>query len=393
MDNHKVGLGKKTVAFLLSLLAAIALIFSFFTFPIELVLLNPQSYRLVILEEKYSEHYPEIITNVLVSQLYDLRIAGNLPDLLSNQDAFQSVLVSQLPMDWVDETMSNLVLQTIDYLNFRLPSNSLSVELNTLKSEMFLKSNDIAQGYINSLPNCSQHNKIAPGPATTIFDLPPCKPERPLESKYFEITSKYLEDIFNQLPSNFSITRLSALNEKAGDRFFYGYSISSWILRLIPLITLLLLIGIARLLVKNKTLMIRWVGRVLVFTSSICLVMLVVILIGYDQFIALIFNRTLNNLIPGFDVLLLGIIQSIGYQTLVWVVISITISMIFGISLLLISKFIKPKPTEMMTEQDHAGGQAEPDIQTQKTEPPQISEEPSMEGKSQPEEKTNSDLT
>ena len=388
MENKKTGTGKKIIAFLLSIIAAIALIFSLFTFPMELVLFNPQSYNLVIQDARFSNQYPEIITHVLMSQYYDLRVAGNLPEMLSNQDAFRSVMVSHLPTDWVNETMSDLTLQAIDYLNFRLPSNSMNVELSTLKSGLILKSNEIAQGYINSLSNCSAQNMADMASVSTIFDLPPCKPEPPLESKYVDLTSNYLEDIFNQLPSKFSIAKVSALNSSAADRVFYSYSIARWILRLIPLLTLLLLIGIARLLGRDKQLMIRWVGRVLVITSAVCLGLLVIILIGYDQFIALMINRSLNNLIQGFDVLILGLIQSVGYQTLVWVVISAVITLVFGISLLLIGRFIKAKPIETERFQDDIDELTESDPQTLKSEKPQTLEEIEDEEKNKTEEET-----
>ncbi len=375
MENKKISISRKISAFLLSILTAFMLIFSLFTFPVELVLLNPQSYNLIIKDTRFSSQYPEIITNVLMSQYYDSRIAGNLPEMLSNKDAFRSVLISHLPIDWVNETMSDFTLQVIDYLNFRLPSNSMSVELSTLKSELILKSNEIAQGYINSLSNCSAQNAIDVGSGSTIFDLPPCKPGNTMESKFVALTSDYLEDLFNQLPSKFTMGKVSALDSNAVDRFFYSYSFARWILRLIPILSILLLIAIARLLGRSKPMMIGWVGRLLVITSAVSLGLLVIILIGFDQFIALMINRSLNNFIQGFDVLLLGLIQTVGYQTLVWVVISALITLVFGALLLIIGKYITPKPTAsenapVLDEELPAA-----DILPDKTEKPQTIEE------------------
>lgn len=386
MKNQKVSISRKISAFLLSILTAFMLVFSLFTFPVELVLLNPQSYNLIIKDTRFSSQYPEIITNVLISQYYDSRIAGNLPEILTNQDAFRSELISHLPFDWVNETMSDFTVQVIDYLNFRLPSNSLSVELSTLKTELILKSNEIAQGYINSLSNCNVQNVVDVGSGSTIFELPPCKPGNAMESKFVTLTSDYLEDLFNQLPSKFTMGKVSALDSNAVDRFFYSYSLARWILRLIPILSILLLIAIALLLGSSKPMMINWVGRLLVITSSVSLGLLVIILIGFDQFIALMINRSLNNFIQGFDVLLLGLIQTVGYQTLVWVVISALITLVFGVLLLIIGKYITPKPTasenKPVLDEELSAAESVPE----KTEKPLTIEEIEAEEKDLPKE-------
>jgi ABC-type Fe3+-siderophore transport system permease subunit len=73
------------------------------------------------------------------------------------------------------------------------------------------------------------------------------------------------------------------------------------------------------------------------------LILLVIVLIGFDQLIVLIVNRFLGNLIEGFDVLLLGFIQEVGYQTVVWVIVSVIVTMGFGLFLSLMANVVKPK--------------------------------------------------
>jgi uncharacterized membrane protein len=160
------------------------------------------------------------------------------------------------------------------------------------------------------------------------------------------MTSRYLEDLFNQLPSRFSTAKATAINNSLTDKYFYSYSIGRWMLRLLPLLTLSLLILIAVLLKKEQSLMLRWISRILVYTSAFTLILLVVVLIGFDQLIALMVNRFLGNLIEGFDVLLLGFIQEVGYRTIVWVIVSVIITLGFGLFLSLMSNIFKPKKKE-----------------------------------------------
>jgi hypothetical protein len=233
--------------------------------------------------------------------------------------------------------------QIMDYLNFRLPTNAMNIEIGSLKSELFLNSQNIADNYLNSLVNCSENAFREVGLESTVFELPPCKPDRSQMPRFVEITSSYLEDLFNQLPSRFSIAKATALNNNPTNRFFYSYSLGRWALRLLPLLTLTLLILIAVLLKRERSVMLRWIGRLLVFTSAFTLILLVIVLIGFDQLIALIVNRFLGNLIEGFDVLLLGFIQEVGYQTIVWVIVSVIVTLGFGLFLSLMANVLKPK--------------------------------------------------
>jgi hypothetical protein len=343
MDQQKVRFSNRILAVLVSLIAAITLIISQFTFPLELVLFNGQSYLPVIENEDLTGRYPEIITNMLISQLYDGKVAGGLPDIFSNRDAFQSVLSNFVPAEWSKETMLDFIDQIMDYLNFRLPTNAMNIEIGGLKSELFLNSQNIADNYINALVNCSENAFRDLGLEATVFELPPCKPDRSRMPRYIEITSSYLEDLFNQLPSRFSIAKATTINNSSTNRFFYAYSIGRWALRLLPLLTLTLLILIAVLLKRERSVMLRWIGRLLVFTSAFTLILLVIVLIGFDQMIALIVNRFLGNLIEGFDVLLLGFIQEVGYQTIVWVIVSVIVTLGFGLFLFLMANVLKPK--------------------------------------------------
>jgi len=200
MDQQKVKFSHRILAVLVSLIAAITLIISQFTFPLELVLFNGQSYLPVIENEDFTDRYPEIITNMLISQLYDAKVAGALPGILSNRDAFQSVLSNSIPADWSKEVMLAFIDQIMDYLNFRLPTNAMNIEIGSLKSELFLNSQNIAESYINSLVNCSENALRDLGRESTVFELPPCKPDRSQMPRFIEITSNYLEDLSAHLP-------------------------------------------------------------------------------------------------------------------------------------------------------------------------------------------------
>ena len=63
----------------------------------------------------------------------------------------------------------------------------------------------------------------------------------------------------------------------------------------------------------------------------------------------LLLNRHLNNFIEGFGILLLGLVQEVGYITLLWVIISFAAVFAFGMFLLIVNRFLRPKAESYQT--------------------------------------------
>ena len=118
--------------------------------------------------------------------------------------------------------------------------------------------------------------------------MPPCKPSDNLIKSFQNPTAIYIEDLINRLPENASLTGALPFNKTIVDQYFYFYSIGRWALRLLPILAISLLIVIALLLQAEKKVMLQWIGRLLVFTSGLGLIGLVVLLIGFDQFVVLL---------------------------------------------------------------------------------------------------------
>ena len=348
--EKKIPFQNKLFALILSLLFSITLIFSLFALPIELVLFNHQSYVPVLENEKNLSRYPEIISQVLTSELYKGNISVQQPKILSNKVSLKTILKKNISTEWSLLVFKELTNQVLDYLNFRIPTSSLNLEISQLKSALILKSEAIALDYVATLPRCSasiNDTFAEPNGVLNIVQLPPCKPSENLMQSFINPMALYIEDTINQLPETISLSRVLPFDRSRADNYFYYYSLGRWALRLLPIIAISLLILIALLIRSEKKVMLKWVGRLLVFTSGFGLIGLVILLIGFDQFVVLLVNQYLNNFIEGFSALLLRLIQEMGYLTLVWVVISLVTVFAFGLFLLLVSRFIKPKTSSM----------------------------------------------
>jgi len=83
-----------------------------------------------------------------------------------------------------------------------------------------------------------------------------------------------------------------------------------------------------------------WIGRLLVTAAALSLVLLLVLLIGSEQFTALFINQTLSAENSAFGTLLLIILQSVTYKTLLWM--AVVAAGLFCIGFLILF-FNKPK--------------------------------------------------
>ena len=234
-----------------------------------------------------------------------------------------------------------------------------------------------------------------------IDQLPPCKPSNNLIRSFQNPTAIYFEDLINRLPENASLTGALPFNRTIVDRYFYFFSIARWAFRLLPILAICLLIAIALLLQAEKKAMLQWIGCLLVFTSGLGLIGLVILLIGFDQFVVLLLNRYLNNFIEGFGIMLLGLAQAIGYQTLVWVIISFAAVFAFGIFLLIINRFLKPKTefsdisqneSEISSEEVSSNELVIDEVQAQKAIMPETLEEIEAEEKKNSKKKNSKNI-
>ncbi len=340
--NKKIPIQNRAIALFLSLLFTLTTMISIFALPVELVLFNQQSYTPILEKDENLSRYPEVISQVLVSEFIKGLSPSPLPKILSNTDGLEASLEKNISTEWSLYVFNELTNQALDYLNFKTPNLSLNLNIGQLKSDLILKSEQIASDYLSTLSRCSAANEEN-AELSNIDQLPPCKPSDDRVKNFQNPTAIYIEDLINRLPENASLTGALPINRITLDHYFYFYSIGRWALRLLPILAISILIIIALLLQAEKKVMLQWIGRLLVFTAGFGLIGLVILLIGFDQFVVLLLNRYLNNFIEGFGILLLGLAQEVGYQTLVWVIISFGAVFAFGIFLLMINRFIKPK--------------------------------------------------
>jgi len=348
----KLSLSNKISAILLTVIIVPSLLLSLFTVPFEFVVFESASYYSILEGDEYKDEFPRVISAIITDQLLTAD-ENNPPAILENKESLNSIIVNYLPDEWVNGIFKDVIDQVIAYLNFKTPYTSIEIDIKELKNALIVNSSSISEKYLLSLDNCTveENSELAGKETIDFYALPFCKPSE----KNIKIVSSALfmmiEDKVNQLPASVNMLGVIPGGMILGERTFYYYSVTRWVFRLLPFVTLLLLILLAYLLRDNKKIMRKWSGIILTAIPALILISLLVILVGFNQFVGLIFNRYFSQVIAGFGDVLLGMIQKVGTQALLWVIAISGFVLLLGLVFLLFARFTKPE-NEMIKESE-----------------------------------------
>jgi hypothetical protein len=349
-------------AIFLTVIVIPALFISFFTVPFEFIIFEPTSYYSILENTEYKEEFPRVVSEIITDQLLNTD-DNKSPVILENQESLKTILTHYLPEEWINGIFKDVIDKVIAYLNFKTPYTSIEVNITDLKNTLILNSSLISDEYLLSLDNCTveEDSKLDGKEIIDLYALPMCKPSAKNRKTVSNALSMVIEDKANQLPASINIIGVIPGGMILGDKSFYYYSVTRWVFRLLPFITLILLIFIAYLLRKNKKTMRRWSGLILTIISAITLISLLIVLIGFDQFVGLIFNRYFSLIIAGFGYVLLGMIQNVGNRALLWVIAVSGTVLLFGLVLLLSARFTKSEDNVIEESQEEIISKIESD--------------------------------
>ena len=145
----------------------------------------------------------------------------------------------------------------------------MRINITDVKSELSTNSAVIASDFLTALPNCTDNDLAGLDTATiaTAANLPVCKPGSKDLAFFKQMWTKAFEDTFNSLPSSVALTAVMPMEETLTDQNFFNYSLVRWGFRLLPVVSIILLILLAALLRKQRKVMWKWTGWLLLIVS------------------------------------------------------------------------------------------------------------------------------
>jgi len=325
-------------AFLLSLILLITFIPAILAAPLELIVLNTNSYIQLLSQPDLQSELTKVFSEQIVlripgyHEMENSRIYLNVPYV-------KTILKSGITTPWIEREFTAIVNQLILFLNFRTPDHQLTIGMTDYKNDLRKNSVSTAKIILNDLPHCTsaQEEIISNNKLLTFKDVPICRPSPSLLPITQTLIQNGIDDLATQIPAEIQIIDLFTISSQ----FYTYYSVLRWLIRLSPLIFFLSLLGISLLLRRSRKLMLGWIGWLICIPSFLFLIVVGIALVGFDQFASLIVTRSPIFQNAGFGGIILLGLQLIGFQFFIWVFIILLIFLVVGIILVIAARSIK----------------------------------------------------
>jgi hypothetical protein len=325
---------RKLLAFFLSVLV-IAIIFpTIFAVPLEFLIMNESTYSAMTTNDKLLNAGQEAFSDYIANQLSVPGEGEIIPPVFENTEILSTGIQSFVTKEWLSQTLNDVSAQLLQFFNFKQPFGIVNIDLTAIKENVLAGRDTLIEKILTSSAPCdaTEITQISSG-TLSIKEMPRCNPPAELKSKVVTAISTYVEKFLYKIPQEYQLNIEDGLNANLKNPLL-SYSLIRWLFRILPIFFLVLLILIAICLGKNKHEMRTWLGKLITIAAAVSLILILVLVIGSEQFTALFINQTLSAENSSFGTLLLIVLQAVTYQTLLWM--GIISAALLGIGLLIL---------------------------------------------------------
>ncbi|MHB8807664.1 MAG: hypothetical protein ACYC59_08795, partial [Anaerolineaceae bacterium] len=325
---------RKLLAFFLSVLV-IAIIFpTIFAVPLEFLIMNESTYSAMTTNDKLLNAGQEAFSDYIANQLSVPGEGEIIPPVFENTEILSTGIQSFVTKEWLNQTLNDVSAQLLQFFNFKQPFGIVNIDLTAIKENVLAGRDTLIEKILTSSAPCdtTEITQISSG-TLSIKEMPRCNPPAELKSKVVTAISTYVEKFLYKIPQEYQLNIEDGLNANLKNPLL-SYSLIRWLFRILPIFFLVLLILIAICLGKNKHEMRTWLGKLITIAAAVSLILILVLVIGSEQFTALFINQTLSANNSSFGTLLLIVLQAVTYQTLLWM--GIISAALLGIGLLIL---------------------------------------------------------
>jgi len=310
-----------------------------------MVFFNTENVFQALDDEKNQALVPAIVSELTGDVFYQSYTDKDIPTILNDTEEFKIFISKYIPTEWASQIIHDFIEYSYEFINFKATESHLKLDISPLRQTIIEKSRNISEDIINSKQTCPDDKSDNEGISNkSIYELPDCHPDAASMEATVQILDDHIDNQFRQIPSKITIDYMFFWNKKGFENLFNSYNAIRWFIRLMPLVSIGHLILLSFVLRKNRWIMMQWMGRLIIFSAALSLLGLTIISIGFNQFTTSIITNRIPGLIPGFDNLLLRIIQTVGFRTLTWTIVVSIFTLVFGFLILAISKAFKKEP-------------------------------------------------
>ena len=378
----KNSIWQKFLAFILSILVVLLIFPTIFTVPLEFLIMTETTYSALSTNEKLVEAGQDAFSGYIAAQLNTPGENENVPSVFSNEEILIQAIKPFITREWLSATFSDMSSQLLQFFNFKQPFGIVKIDLGEIKASVLTGREDLAESILNASAPCSSDEmRQLTSTSLSIREMPLCNPSDEIKDDVVAVIADYIETFLYKIPGEYPINVEQGIQVSGVANPIAFYSLIRWLFRIVPIVWLVILILIGICLWKNRSEMRTWIGRLLIFASVLCLILLLVLLIGSEQFTALFINQTFSGVDSAFGTILLIALQAVTYKALIWMgIISMGIFLV-GFFLLFFNKWNDQRKIAAERKQEEIQYQkaAEEMLETKQAMAEAVEEEPGVE--------------
>jgi len=298
---------KRISALAISFLLIPLIILSCFSFPIEFIAFDNNSYQAALRSTEIEEPLRIIFADIAANQM--MLIGGKgLPPVLKSQPALTAAFMDYFPDQWTRSMTSILFSEILDFLNFKSQPQKISLDIRQIKNNITEQAVEFSNSYLKTLPACAadvEFPNSKNGIDSDIYQYTQCAPAGDRSSVLLGSLTLFINDYFAGLPDELELSGFIPETITSGTSVFANYSLARWAFRLAPVVAILLLIVNAWLLRDDRRLQWHWNGLLFLISSSILVLLLIALLVGQKAWISFVSE----NLVDGENVPLLNVVK------------------------------------------------------------------------------------
>jgi len=341
---------RKTLAFVLSLLVIVMVLPTTFSAPLEFIILRNETYSNLLKSEETLTTGQEAFSAIISDQLNQPSDNEVVPAIFSDTDMIAEIIKPYITKEWVQSSLTSGMNQLLDFLNFKQPFGIINIDLTELKQNVLVDKETLAESILSHFATCDAKDiQTLTAGIDSPADLPACNPPQELKAGIVEAIAAYIEGFLYRIPNQYEINVEELVQAGTSDPLL-SYSMFRWIFRLLPVAVAALLILLVICLRKNKKEMRSWVGKLLIISAVVSLIVILVLLIGSEQFTTVLVNNVLSADQEAFGTLILRLLQSITYRSLLWMAASAGIILVIGLIIFFLNKISRIEKRETVDQ-------------------------------------------
>lgn len=341
---------RKTLAFILSILIIVMVLPATLSAPLEFVILKNETYSHLLENDETLALGQEAFSAIIAAQLNQPSENEMVPAIFSDTEMIAEVIKPYITEEWVHSSLSGGMDQLLEFLNFKQPFGVINIDLTELKQNVLAGREDLAESILSHFASCDAKDlqTLTAGEGSPA-DLPACNPPQELKKEAVDIISMYIEGFLYRIPNQYGIEVEELVQTESND-FLLSYGILRWVFRLLPVAVAALIMLLVICLRKNKNEMRSWVGKLLIISAIVSLIVILILLIGSEQFTTVLVNNAVSTDQEAFGTLILRLLQSITYRSLLWMAAGAGILLVIGLLIFYLNKLSRKETREMVDQ-------------------------------------------